>query len=81
MTNANYHCLHSRIGAPNVDEYTEVEADETLHESDAAFLFSIDGEDVWIPKSQIDCPDDIEVGSGSVIVSIKSWLAKEKGLD
>jgi hypothetical protein len=80
--NANYHCTHSAIGSRNDsnDDFVEIEADEVLHQSEAAFLFSIDGEDAWLPKSQIECPDDIDVGDENVIVGIKRWLAVEKGL-
>lgn len=49
-------------------------------ETDAAIFVTIDGEDVWIPKSQIH--DDSEVYAedheGTLVVS--SWIAQQRGL-
>lgn len=49
-------------------------------ESDKAILCVIDGEEVWIPLSQVD--DDSEVYSkgdeGSLIIT--EWIAEQKGL-
>lgn len=36
------------------DEYTPVDYDEIIHETDEAVLFSIDDKEVWIPKSCIE---------------------------
>lgn len=53
-----------------------------LRETDAALLCVIDGEEHWIPKSQVD--DDSEVfdsdenSEGTLIVT--EWIAIEKGL-
>lgn len=50
------------------------------HETDAALLCVIDGDEHWIPKSQID--DDSEVyekdGEGTLVVT--QWIAEQKGL-
>lgn len=60
----------------------EVEAVEA--ETDKAILVEIEGEKMWVPKSQID--DDSEVyskksgeGGGTLIVS--EWWAKKNGLE
>lgn len=50
-------------------------------ETDKAILVEIEGEKVWVPKSQID--DDSEVyskesGGGTLIVT--EWWAKKNGL-
>lgn len=51
-------------------------------ETDMALLCVIDGEDVWIPKSQVH--DDSEVfdgannATGKLVVS--EWIATQKGL-
>jgi len=49
-------------------------------ETDKALLCEIEGEEMWIPKSQIQ--DDSEVfaegDEGDLIIS--EWIAKEKGL-
>lgn len=54
---------------------------DVLHETEAALLCEIDGQQVWIPKSQID--DDSEVynaatSGGTLVVS--QWIAEQKGL-
>lgn len=51
------------------------------YETDKAILVEIEGEDFWVPKSQID--DDSEVfsqksGTGTLIVSV--WWAEKQGL-
>jgi hypothetical protein len=52
-----------------------------LRETDKAVLVEVEGEQVWIPKSQIDpdseitCKDD---GPGTMLVS--RWIAELKGL-
>lgn len=49
-------------------------------ETDKALLVEIDGDEHWIPKSQID--DDSEVyqegDEGELVVSM--WLAEQKGI-
>ena len=49
-------------------------------ESEAAVLVTIEGEDFWIPKSQLH--DDSEVyrkgDSGTLIIT--KWIAKQKGI-
>ena len=58
----------------------EFEDSECIQETDAALLVSIDGEEHWIPKSQIT--DDSEVwkqGDVGTLV-ITEWIAQEKGL-
>lgn len=62
------------------DEKATFEDIEVKRETDAAILVEIEGEEYWIPKSQID--DDSEVfttgTSGKLVIS--EWIAKEKGL-
>ncbi len=53
---------------------------EVKRETDAAILCVVEGNEMWIPKSQID--DDSEVykkgTSGKLIVT--EWIALQKGL-
>lgn len=53
---------------------------ECVHATDAALLCVIDGDEHWIPQSQVD--DDSEVyedgGEGTLIIS--EWIAIQKGL-
>lgn len=58
-----------------------VEVEEVTAETDAAILCLIDGDEVWIPRSQIGGESDVneEGDSGSLI--IPKWLAEDKELD
>jgi len=56
-------------------EFT-VDADGLLHQTPSAVILKIGGEEVWIPKSQIEDHDD---GYESII--IPEWLAIEKGIE
>ena len=63
------------------DEF-EVYVDEVKAETDRALLCMIDGDEVWLPRSQIhrggDVDDSSAVGSsGSIILT--AWIAREKG--
>lgn len=53
---------------------------ECIHETDDAILVVIEGDEYWIPQSQID--DDSEVwknGDEGTLV-ITEWIAEKKGL-
>lgn len=61
--------------------YQDLQVDEVLHETDDAFLFEIDGEEVWFPKSQMESTSGIAKGHKNIEVSVATWLLKEKGFD
>jgi hypothetical protein len=42
------------------DEFVEVEYEELKGQSEKAFLLSIDGEECWVPKSQIADVEELE---------------------
>ena len=64
------------------DKTVEFEGVTCKKETDKALLCVIDGEEHWIPKSQVD--DDSEVfndgdnSTGKLVVS--EWIATQKGL-
>ena len=64
------------------DEVVSFEHVKCIKATDAALLCEIDGEEVWIPKSQVD--DDSEVfddednAEGRLVVT--EWIAIQKGL-
>lgn len=60
--------------------YVTIMVDEILRETDAAFLLEIDGDEVWIPKSQIADPSDYEMGDKECTLSVTEFIAREKGL-
>lgn len=60
--------------------WVHLDVDEVLRETDKAFLLLIDGEEVWVPKSQVSDADKYEAGDTDVTVSVTTWLAEQKGL-
>jgi hypothetical protein len=60
--------------------YVHVEVEEIIKETDKAFLVRIDGEDAWLPHSQIADWADYEVGAQNVTMSVTRWLAEQEGL-
>ena len=61
--------------------YAHIEVDEIKRETDGAFLFVIDGEEKWVPKSQVADPDDYERGDENCSVSITEWFANKEGIE
>lgn len=65
---------------PEFRDKVKIDDVTVLKATDKALLCEIDGEQVWIPKGQID--DDSEVfqegQDGQLVIS--EWIAKEKGL-
>lgn len=65
-------------------DMVEVEA-RVIAKTDMALLVEVDGEEVWIPLSQID-EDASDLGEGSKrgdrgLLVIPEWLAEEKLID
>ena len=50
-----------------------------LEESDAAGLFLIEGEEVWLPWSQVD-QDSVDYDGAEFDIYIRRWLADERDL-
>ncbi len=61
------------------NDMIDVEDLEFLHETDSAILVEFDGDEVWIPLSQIEWGMDAEKGD-TITVSMPEWLAEAKGL-
>jgi hypothetical protein len=52
-----------------------------VRETDKAFLCLLDdGEETWIPKSQVADSDNYSAGDERITLSITDFIAKEKGL-
>ena len=62
--------------------WIHVDCEQVKRITDKAILFVIEGEDTWIPISQIspDDRDQYEEGDVDVSVSVSEWIANEKGL-
>jgi len=61
-------------------EMVEFEDVTVVRETDAAILCDIDGDEVWIPKSQIHDDSEVYEMSTSGTLIIPEWLAVEKEL-
>lgn len=62
------------------DGTIEFEDVEVVKETDAALLVRIEGEEVWLPKSQL-CEDSDKLEEGETgTIMLPSWLAFDKGL-
>lgn len=66
------------MGASN---WVHVTVEKVERETDAAFLLLIDGQQHWVPKSQISDPDVLDAGDEDVTVSLTEWIADQKGID
>lgn len=62
--------------------FVHVDFDSVKAVTERAILFVIEGEEVWIPLSQIAEADrdQYEGGDGEGSVSITDWIANQKGL-
>ena len=64
-----------------MSNYVHLEVEKIVKETDSAFLLRLeDGEELWIPKSQIADPDDYTEGDEDATISITEWIARERGL-
>jgi len=50
---------------------------EIIRETDLAILIHHNGEEIWLPKSQIDYDGDV---GDEADIEIPEWLADEKGI-
>lgn len=61
-------------------EMTELEVEEIVAETDRAFLCVIGGDEHWLPKSQVEDPDEFQQGDVGVTMVVTLWIADQKGL-
>jgi hypothetical protein len=52
-----------------------LEFDDLKAETDKAYLVEIDGDEYWIPKSQVE-----DIDEGAMVIEMTEWIALEKGL-
>lgn len=57
-----------------------IQVEEVKRETDLAFLFDIDGDEQWVPKSCINEPDEIEEGFTEIEVEIAEWFCQQENL-
>ena len=65
----------------SASRWVHLDVDEIKKETNAAFLIRIEGEEYWLPKSQIADADDYEEGDCDVTLSVTEWIATEKGFE
>ena len=51
-----------------------------LRETDSALLVEMDGEEYWIPKSQVHDDGEVYEEGGTGLLVITLWIAKQNGL-
>lgn len=56
------------------DHLAEVEYEDIVSETQRGILFQINGEEHWLPRSQI------EVDTDAKVITMPEWLSIEKGL-
>jgi hypothetical protein len=61
--------------------YIEIEVEEIKAATDKALLCVIDGEETWLPRSQVDGGENFENGEKNVSMYITQFIAREKGLE
>lgn len=57
-----------------------IDVERVKAETDLALLFVIDGEEIWVPKSCIEEPDEIAVEDEEIEVEIAEWFCQREGL-
>lgn len=65
----------------NSSDQVEIYVDRLVRQTDKAALCLIDGEEVWLPWSQIDDGSEIERNGDSGVAYIPRWLADQKHLN
>jgi hypothetical protein len=60
------------IGCDGSDDGELYDYEKIVHMTDKSVLLEMDGEDVWIPKSQI-------IDATDKVVTITKWLAQKNG--
>lgn len=66
---------------PRNDEWVPLHDCKIVRETDKAILVEYDGEDVWLPHSQIREAYKLEIGTSGVTVEVTAWLCKQKGIE
>lgn len=64
----------------SASNWVHVHVDEILRETEKAILCLIDGEEIWIPLSQLQDPEEYGRGDKDFTLSITEWIADQKGL-
>ena len=63
------------IGSDTGPDLVDIGVNRLIHETAKAWLFDIDGEEVWIPKST-----SADFHQGDKVLTVERWIAHNKGL-
>lgn len=61
--------------------FVTIKVEEVIRETDEAFLFLVDGSEVWLPKSQIEDVTQCTTGYYDLELSVTRWICEQKDLD
>ncbi len=61
--------------------YETIRVDSVVKETGEAFLFDIDGEETWVPKSVCEDANEISEGDVNLDVEIAVWFVRKEGLN
>ena len=62
------------------DETVYVDDALAIGETGAAILVLVEGEQVWIPKSQIHSDSEVTEEGDKGVLAIPYWIAEDRGL-
>ena len=46
-----------------------------------AILIDYEGEEIWLPRSQVSEGEKYEMGDQGVTISASEWICRQKGID
>lgn len=60
--------------------YVHITVEEILRETENALLILLDGDELWVPRSQVAGGDDYTQGDRDVTLSVTEWWANKNGV-
>lgn len=60
--------------------WVHLDVEKVVKRTDRALLLRIDGEEHWVPLSQISDEGDYDEGDEGCTISVTEWIADQKGL-
>lgn len=64
-----------------ISNWFHLDFQEIERETDKAFCVILeDGEQIWLPKSQVSDSEAYQAGDKDGIISISEWFARKEGL-
>lgn len=65
----------------SASHYVHLNDCEVKRTTEKAILIDYEGEEIWLPRSQVSEGDKYEAGDTGVTISITEYIAREKGLE